>query len=479
MGKKYIHFIGISGSGMSAAAKMSLERGNIVSGSDLDFYPVLEKLKALGATVTVGKHRAENIPPETELIVASNAVFDLDPNNPELREAKRRKLEILHYPEYVGRLTRGKKVLAISGTHGKTSTTSMLAYVFKNLGLDPSFVIGGEVPSLGGNSGIGNSDFFIVEACEYEGAFFNYEPETVVVTNIDRDHLDYFKNFDNIITAFKKFIQTIPAHGCLVIYGDDPGTQQLLKQLEEQKPVFPVITYGLAKTNDFFAEDISYASGVPRFTVNKKGTPEGKISVLLQVHGEHNLLNSLAVLAVSDFYRLSLANVAKTLATFQGTKRRMELIGIKNGIKIYDDYGHHPREIRTTLKAMRQKEVLPPVKGEAAFSSVQDQRLICVYQPHLYSRTMLLLDEIKHSFDDADLVLVTKICGAREKDPGTITSQMVVEHINHHYGFEKAILLPEFEDVVQWLDKNARPGDIVMTTSCGDVWKAAKMYKES
>jgi UDP-N-acetylmuramate--alanine ligase len=266
--------------------------------------------------------------------------------------------------------------------------------------------------------------------------------------------------------AFERFVRTLPDDGLLVICGDDPGSKLLLQRLTDAP--FSIMTYGKEPQNNICVEAIAFDEGLPRgqVSVNERST-----SLLrLQVYGEHNLMNALSVVGVALHYGIALTDVCSALGQFHGTKRRMELIGIRQGVKVYDDYGHHPAEVRTTLKAMRQKEAKALATGK---------RLICVYQPHLYSRTELLLDEIEGSFDDADLVLVPKICGAREKDPGTINSQMVVDRINKHYGSDKAILTPEFEDIVAWLQANAKPDEVVMTTSCGDIWKAAKMFYES
>lgn len=468
----HVHFIGISGSGVSAAAKMTMEMGIAVSGSDRSFYAVVEKLRAIGAIITIGEHCAENVHLDTELVVASNAVFDINPNNPELVAARERGIPILRYPEYIGQhLARGKRIIAIAGTHGKTTTTAMTVLAFRALGLSPSFIIGGEVKELGGNAALGAGDIFIVEACEYQHSFLNYQPESILLTNIDHDHVDCYDTFDDVVAVFSQFVETLPLEGkgVLVLCGDDQGNQTLLAMDHLREKTYPCITYGLeGEKNDVSVSEVAFDAGKPRFVPRM---PDKVLApVDLAVHGEHNLLNALGVVALCEHYAPGeSATVAEALASFHGTKRRMDHLGTKpNGVKVYDDYAHHPTALRYTLAALRQKEEQHLAEHRG--------RLICVYQPHTYSRTAALINDFAQSFDDADLVLVPTIMGAREQDPGTISSSMVVDRINQHYGEGKAIFTPEFSDIVDWLEKHAHMGDVVVTTSCGDIWRAAEMY---
>jgi len=453
----HIHFIGIGGIGVSAVAQIALQQGTTVSGSDMQESVLLDKLRSLGCVVTVG-HDAKNIPPQTTKVVASPAVFDYNPNNPELVRAKELGIPILSYPEFLGACMVGKQGIAIAGTHGKTTTTSLLAWIFTEAQKDPTFVIGGEVNQLGGNAHAGTGEQCIAEACEYEASFLHMHFETAVITNIDADHLDYYKTFANVLSAFEKFVAKLPVDGTLVACKDDKGVQQLLAS---GNTITNVITYGITEPANWQAQDLRFSATETNFTVVYNNEALGNVTLTLP--GTHMILNALAALAVATLYEIPFTTIQSAVHSFKGTRKRMELLGEKNGIAVYDDYGHHPTEIRAALNGFRQK--------------FPDKKILVVFQPHLYSRTKLLLNDFAQAFSDADQVLVTHIYFARERQEDFgITSKDLVDAINNAEGKELALHTDSFEDAEKKLTDLCDAETVVLTLGAGNAWKVGRMF---
>ncbi|OGG63524.1 hypothetical protein A3D66_02560 [Candidatus Kaiserbacteria bacterium RIFCSPHIGHO2_02_FULL_50_9] len=425
---KSVHFIGIGGIGMSALARMLLGRQwqKKVSGSDLALSPITEELQKLGAKIFDG-NRAGNIPEDTELVVYSAAVAE---DNPELLEAKRRGVPTMTYPKLLGLVSRDYYTIAISGTHGKTTTTGMVATLLIETGKEPTVVIGSLLKSskTGESSNFiaGMGKYFVAEACEYKRSFLELAPTILAITNIDNDHLDYYKDIADIQSAFHELAAKVPEGGFVVTNIKDP----LLK---------PVLG-GIA------AKVIDYTKYLPMPPLE------------LQVTGFHNQLNAAVALAVADILNISKVEAVEALKKFPGTWRRFEYKGkTLNGALVYDDYGHHPTEIKATLKAAR--ELFPK------------QKIIVAFQPHLYSRTKLLLDDFAHSFTDADEVLVAPIYAAREPNDPSVSSEMLAQEIAKTG--KKTVSSPSFEAVESLMAKLSA-GDIFITMGAGDIFKVGE-----
>ncbi|MEI6494778.1 MAG: UDP-N-acetylmuramate--L-alanine ligase [bacterium] len=425
---KTVHLIGVGGIGVSAIARMLLQDGKKVSGSNNEKTKITEELKKLGAKIYY-KHEPKNIPKNVELIVYTAAV---PATNPEMREARKRGVPVLSYPEMLGVLSASKHTIAVAGTHGKTTTTAMLAKIFKEAGLEPTAIVGSLVKTEEGdalptNFIAGKGKHFIVEACEYRRNFLNINPNVIVITNIDRDHLDYYKDLKDIQKAFAEFAAKLPKDGFLICNISDPRLK-------------PVIKKTLARV-------INYATVPSKFK--------------LKVPGEHNISNAKAAHATARALGIGLKTVISALNKFGGTWRRFEFTKqLKSGAKLYNDYGHHPTEIEATLKAARS------ITGKKS-------RVIVVFQPHLYSRTKLLLKDFAKSFDYADQVIVTDIYAAREKNDKSIHAQHLVNEINKKSG--KAIYMKKFEDIADYINAATDPGDIVILQGAGDVVKVGEI----
>jgi UDP-N-acetylmuramate--alanine ligase len=425
---KAVHFIGIGGIGISAIARMMLANKTRVTGSDREASNITKELTKLGAKISY-KQCAANLPNKVDLIVYTPA---MPVNHPELREARKRGVPVLSYPETLGLLSASKYTIAVAGTHGKTTTTAMIVKIFQEAGLEPTAIVGSlikadESDSLLTNFVAGRGKYFIVEACEYRRNFLNINPNVIVITNIDRDHLDYYKGLKDIQKAFAEFVAKLPEDGFLICNASDPRLK-------------PVINKTRAKI-------INYAEVPNKFK--------------LKVPGEHNISNAKAAWATARALGVELKTVINSLDKFSGTWRRFEFVKqLKSGAKLYNDYGHHPTEIEATLKAARS---LVGKKG----------RLIVVFQPHLFSRTKLLLKDFAKSFDYADQVIVTDIYAAREKDDKTIHSQDLVNEINKKNG--RAIYMKKFEDISDYINAITDPKDIVILQGAGDVVKIGEI----
>jgi len=447
---KHVHFIGIGGISMSGLAEILLNLGFTVSGSDIRSSNITSKLEKKGIKIYTG-HSEENIK-DADLVVYTAAVKS---DNPELAKAKSLGIPTLDRATLLGEIMKKYPFsVAVSGTHGKTTTTSMISLIMLKSALDPTIHIGGELDAIGGNTRIGSNKYFVAEACEYVESFLKFHPYLAVVLNIEADHLDYFKDIEHIKNAFLKFIRLVPENGYVVACADDQNVLSILKDVHCN-----IITFGLNSKNAMWtAEDISFnENGFAAFTVLKDN--ERITNIQLKVPGIHNISNVLASIAACYALGCSIENIKKGLESYTGIHRRFELKGIENNIKVVDDYAHHPSEIKATLKAAR---------------SGNYPRIWTVFQPHTYTRTKFLLDEFSKAFKDTDKVIITDIYSAREKDTGEIHSRILAEKIRENG--QDAIYLPDFEGIVEYLKKNASPGDLIITMGAGDVYKVGEMF---
>ena len=441
-GKK-IYFIGIGGSSMSGLAKLMQWHGCEVSGSDRTANHKTDALADAGMRVFIG-HEGKNVE-GSDLVIYSAAIPE---TNPERMYALEHGIEQIERCTLIGLLmAHYHNAIAVSGTHGKTTTTAMMAEVFEAAGEDPTIHIGGELPAIGGSTKLGTGETFICEACEYKGSFWSFLPDQAVITNIDEDHLDFYKDIDDIENAFKRFANLVPQEGCVYGCGDDRRVYRLLESLSCR-----TCSYGLEPQNVIRAEDV-YFDEMDRaiFTVTYFGHP--LVEIELSVPGKHNLLDALAVVAVANNSQLPMNVVARALHDFKGVQRRYELTSVTDGVMVYTDYGHNPTETASVLSVARKQ-----AKG----------RLWAVLQPHTYSRTKTLFEQFTKCFDDADEVLVTDICAAREVDPGDINSGMLVDAMLEN-GVH-AHLTPSFDDAEAYLRAHWSKGDSVVTLGCGDIY---------
>ena len=433
-----VHMIGVGGSSMSGLAGLLKDEGYEVSGSDRTRSHKTEALEAHGVKVLIG-HRPENVR-GAELVIYSAAIA---PDNPERAEATRLGIPQMERCDLIGQLMKGSEcAIAVSGTHGKTTTTSMLAQVFLTAGRDPSVHIGGELDYLGGSTRRGR-DEFILEACEYNRSFLHFYPTVAVILNIDEDHLDCYKDIDDIERTFLQFARLAKF---IVGWGDDVRVKRVI-----DASGLPHITYGLGEGNTLRPEGLCYDEhGRARFTALWEGKPIGEFA--LGVPGEANMLDALAAIAVAQLRDLPMEAVSGALHDFRGAHRRNELTSVTDGVKVYTDYGHNPAEIKSALDIA----AMEPHKT-----------LWAVWQPHTYSRTKTLFDQFLTTFDKADKVLVTDICAAREKDPGDIRSEMLIGPLRER-GVD-AVLTPTFDDAEAYLRAHWQAGDVVITHGCGDI----------
>lgn len=443
-----VHFVGIGGISMSGLAETLLHYGYKVSGSDARTSNITERLKDKGAVVYIG-HEEKNVY-DADLIVYTAAVkWD----NPELKKGRELNIPIVDRAEFLGQIMKQYKYgIAVAGTHGKTTTTSLIAIIMNNARLDPTIMVGGEVDAIGGNVRPGKSPYFVTEACEYVESFLKLYPYIGIVLNIDEDHLDYYKGIDHIIDSFKKFIKLIPEDGCLIVSSDDKNALDASKYSKAK-----VITFGLGEDADWTARNISYDTrGCGIFDVFYKGSYFGNFK--LNIPGKHNVSNALCAISCAHLFNISKDIINESFLEFYGTHRRFEFKGEFHDVSVIDDYAHHPTEIKATLAAAR---------------NYPHKKLWCVFQPHTYSRTIKLLDEFSLAFKDADELIVTDIYAAREKDTGEINSSILSKKIEDQGVNVKYI--PTFDDIVRFLKDNTTPGDVVITMGAGDVYMVGDM----
>lgn len=448
---KKVHFIGIGGISMSGLAEILLENNYSVSGSDMKASSITEKLSKQGARFYVG-HDEKNIG-DADLVVYTAAVSE---NNPELIKARDLKLPTMDRAEFLGEIMKGHKYnIAISGTHGKTTTTSMVSHIFLQANLDPTILVGGELDIINGNVRTGKSEYFITEACEYKASFLKFFPFIGVILNVEADHLDFYRNIDHIQETFMEFTKLIPEDGYLVAYAEDEKLKPIIEASKSK-----VLTYGL-NFGDITAKDIIYNnSGCASFDIYKNN--ERLFSVNLNVPGKHNVLNSLASICVALSLDVPYEHIIEGLASFYGTHRRFEFKGTKNGISVVDDYAHHPTEIKATLEASK---------------NYPHKRIICVFQPHTFTRTATLFDDFVHCFSDADEVILADIYAAREQYTKVVSSDMLGDKVRE-LG-QNCVNLHSFEEIVDYLNTTAKEEDLILTVGAGDVYKIGEMYLNS
>ncbi|MGN0622010.1 MAG: UDP-N-acetylmuramate--L-alanine ligase [Porcipelethomonas sp.] len=454
--KKHIHFIGIGGSGMYPLAQILHSQGYYLTGSDNNETETLDAVRKMGIPVFVGQ-RAENIE-GADLIVHTAAIME---DNPELIAAKNSGAPVLERSELLGIVTSWyDRAVCVSGTHGKTTTTSMITQILYSAGIDLSAFIGGKLPCIGGSGRAGKSDIMVCESCEFVDTFLKLYPDIAVILNIDEDHLDYFKNLDNIIASFRKFAQK--ASRAVIYNGDDANTLRAVENIDGKE----FITFGLDSKNDYYAKDIKRISGMEtQYTLMHKDKEMG--TVTLHVAGMHNILNSLAAAAAADYAGTPAEKIISGLAEFRGAGRRFELIGKAKGITIVDDYAHHPTELTVTLKAAMDMGY---------------KKVWAVFQPFTFSRTAILLDEFAQALSIPDKTVLTDIMGSREKNTYNIYTRHLAEKIDGCIYFpqdETAEYTDErkyenFDQVCRYICENAGDGDLVITLGCGDAYKIAK-----
>ncbi len=440
-----IHFVGIGGIGMSGIAELLLNLGYRVSGSDLRRSETTERLAGLGATIRLG-HAAENVPPDGHVVVTSSAVR---PGNPEVLEAQRRKIPVIPRAEMLAELMRMKYGIAIAGTHGKTTTTSMVATVLATAGWDPTAVVGGKLNSLGSNAKLGQGEFLVAEADESDGTFLKLSPTVAVVTNIDPEHLDFYSGIGQIKETFLHFINKVPFYGFAVLCVDHPNVQELIPSVTKT-----VVTYGFSRHADYRAEGLVAEGMMNRFTVIARGVSLGEMA--LRAPGRHNVSNALAAVAVAMELGIPCEKIRQGLLDYAGVARRFQLKGEARGITVVDDYAHHPAEIRATLAAAR--EVWP------------DRRIVAGFQPHRYSRTRALFKDFLSAFNEADVLLLFDVYAAGEEPIEEAAADRLCEAIREH-GHKGARYAGKAGDAGETVRSALQPGDIFLTMGAGDVWK--------
>jgi len=447
--KKYhIHFVGIGGIGMSGIAELLLNLGYKVSGSDISSSGITRRLERLGGIVFKG-HSEEQIH-GADVVVTSSAV---GPENPEVVAAGRASIPVIPRAEMLAELMRLKYSVAIAGAHGKTSTTSIVASVLAKGGLDPTVVIGGKLKSIDSNALLGEGDYIVAEADESDGSFLKMSPTIAVVTNIDREHLDYYKGLNHIQEVFLKFIEKIPFYGLAVLCLDNEPIQEIIPKIQKR-----FTTYGMSTQADFRVKDVVFEGLRSRFKVYHLGMLLGEI--LLNLPGIHNVYNSLASIAVGIELDIPFEVIKSALQTAEGVQRRLEIKGEKKGVTVVDDYGHHPTEIKTTLEAAR--ECWP------------DRRVVAVFQPHRYSRIQALFDDFTRAFYQSDLLVVLPIYAAGEKEIKGVDGQALFEEIQRH-GHKDVVYVESLETAVSHLKTILASNDILLTLGAGDVWKVGEM----
>jgi len=447
--KKYhIHFVGIGGIGMSGIAELLLNLGYRVSGSDLKSSDITDNLARLGGRIHVG-HRAEQVE-GADVVVVSSAI---DVKNPEVAAARQAAIPVIPRAEMLAELMRLKYSVAIAGAHGKTSTTSLVSGVLAEGGLDPTVVIGGKLKGIGRNAVLGKGDFIVAEADESDGSFLKFSPAIAVVTNIDREHLDFYRDMDAIKQVFLDFIDRIPFYGLAVLCLDSEPLQGLLPQIKKR-----LTTYGQSTQADYQAREIRFGEMKSRFTVVHRGENLGEFS--LSIPGLHNVYNALAAIAVGRELDIPLDAIKRSLETAEGVQRRLEVKGEIDGITVVDDYGHHPTEIQVTLEAVSENWLR--------------HRKVVVFQPHRYTRTRALLEEFTRSFNNSDVLVVLPIYAASEAPIPGVSGEALAESIRAH-GHRDVIYLDSLVACVDYLDANLGFGDLLLTLGAGDVYRVGEM----
>ncbi|MBU2552186.1 MAG: UDP-N-acetylmuramate--L-alanine ligase [Proteobacteria bacterium] len=449
--KRHIHFVGIGGIGMSGIAEVLLNLGHRVSGSDLKDSETLRRLIVLGARVSIG-HAPENVA-EAEVVVVSSAVR---PDNVEVQTARREFIPVIPRAEMLAELMRLKYSVAVAGSHGKTTTTSLIGTIMAGAGMDPTLVIGGKLDIIGSNARLGEGDLLVAEADESDGSFLMLSPTWAVVTNIDLEHLDYYRDLDHLKETFLTFINRVPFYGAAFICLEDPNVQSLIPAIRKRH-----LTYGFSTQADIRAVDLEERGWGSRYGLVFKGEHLGSID--LSLPGRHNVLNSLAAVGVALEIGVPFQETAQGLSRVGGIHRRMQLKGEAGGVTVIDDYGHHPTEIRATLSALR--------------SCYPDRRLVVVFQPHRYSRTQALFDSFSSAFNQADSLFLTDIYPAGEKPIEGVTGRSLAESVRLH-GHHEIEFEADHDRLVSILMARLQPGDVLMTLGAGNIWQVGESVLE-
>ena len=443
-----IHFVGIGGIGMSGIAEVMLDMGYQVSGSDLRLSGVTQRLASLGAMVVEG-HSKGNVG-EVDVVVISSAVKE---DNPEVLAARERKIPLIRRAEMLAELMRMKYGIAISGTHGKTTTTSMIGLVLSRAGFDPTIIVGGIVKSIGSNAQVGQGEYLVAEADEFDRSFLKLTPTIAVVTTIEAEHLDCYKDLEEIKKAFAEFANKVPFYGSVALCLDEKGVQAILPRIEKR-----YITYGLSSAADVQAREMAFKGLATEYEAYAKGERLGRVT--LKVPGVHHVKNSLAAIVVGMELGVPFKDLAESLSGFSGVYRRFEIKGEKNGVTVVDDYGHHPTEIEATLRAAKE-----------GFG----RRVVAVFQPHLFSRTRDFHREFGSAFYQADVLVVTDVYPAREQPIPGVTGEMVAKAAKE-FGHRDVHYLEDKNAVAEFLEGIVKSGDMLITLGAGDVYKIGEKF---
>lgn len=447
---KKLHFVGIGGIGMSGIAEILIDQGFKVVGSDKAASDNTERLQSLGTKLYIG-HDGKNVEPDVDVLVYSSAV---GPDNPEIIEALRRKIPVIRRAEMLAEVMRLKYGIGIAGTHGKTTTTSMVSLVLMEGGIDPTVIVGGRLHGLAGsNARLGKGEFIVVEADEFDRSFLSITPTIAVLTTLETDHLDTYRDLDDIKGAFIQFASKVPFYGSVVLCLDEPALQDIMPKIKKK-----IITYGLNGQADLQAVDIVHKQNTSTFQVLLTNKELGEVK--LQIPGKHNVQNALAAIAVGLELKVPFEKIKTGVEKFTGVFRRWEVKAELDGITVVDDYAHHPTEIKVTL---------------AGAKSGWRRRVVCVFQPHLYSRTRDFYEDFGRAFFNANVLIVTDVYPAREEPIQGVTGELIANaakslgHKNVHY-------VPDKKDIPEFLMKLKRPGDIIITMGAGDIWRFGEEF---
>lgn len=445
---KRIHFVGIGGIGMSGIAEILIDQGFQVSGSDLSENENTFHLSNLGAKIFIG-HSEENIE-DAEVVVYSSAVNVNE--NPEIIEARKNGIPVIRRAEMLAEVTRLNYCLAISGTHGKTTTTSMIGLILIKAGYDPTVIVGGRLKDFGGtNARLGKGNWIVVEADEYDRSFLQLLPTIAIVNNIEAEHLDIYKDIEDLENTFTQFASKVPFYGFVALGVDSPGVKEIVPNLNKK-----VVTFGISPNCDYFAKNIENAGTNTTYDLYENSNFIGKIK--LSVPGIHNVKNSLAAITIARKMGIKFDIINAALGDFTGVYRRFDIKGERNGIKVIDDYAHHPTEIQSTLEAAR--------KG-------WDRRIIAIFQPHTYSRTLSFYKEFASSFDNADILVITDVYPSREKPIEGVTGELIANQAKK-YGHKNVIYIPNYDDITSTVMAILKENDIVITIGAGSIYKIAE-----
>ncbi|RXT14714.1 UDP-N-acetylmuramate--L-alanine ligase [Ammoniphilus sp. CFH 90114] len=448
---EHVHFIGIGGYGMSAIARVLVDMGYKVSGSDMARKELTDKLVSRGAQVFIG-HEAKNVS-GAHVVVYST---DIPKDNVELIEAETQKIPLIHRSEMLARILNERSGIAVSGAHGKTTTSSMISLVMEKAGVDPTYIIGGEIVDIGSNARAGKGPYVVAEADESDGSFLQYHPEIAVVTNIEPDHLENYEgDFENLKKAYRKFLANVKEEGTAIVCLDDEYIREMLPEVSCH-----YITYGLESQADYTATDIIYGDRTVSFSVNKREELLGQVK--LSVPGRHNVLNALATIIVCLQAGIAFPTIAEAIKAFRGAKRRFQVIGEAKDVLVVDDYAHHPTEIEATIQAAKST----------------NRRILAVFQPQRYTRTFFLLDAFSRAFAEADQVVIADIYSPANDTKMEVTAQTLVDLIKQNSN-EHVVYMPTKDDVFEYLMQAVKPGDLVITMGAGDIWKVADRLAET